>query len=44
MTAEAPNIVLVTIDSLRADHCSFMGYEERTTPTLDAMAAEGATF
>jgi len=39
-----PNIVLVTIDSLRADRCSFMGHDEPTTPTLDAMAAEGATF
>jgi arylsulfatase len=38
------NIVLVTVDSLRADHCSFMGYEEETTPTLDAMAAEGTRF
>ena len=42
--SEPPNIVLVTIDSLRADHCSFMGYEEQTTPTLDTMAAEGARF
>jgi len=39
-----PNIVLVTVDSLRADHCSYMGYDEETTPTLDAMAAEGASF
>jgi arylsulfatase len=40
----APNIVLVTVDSLRADHCSFMGYDESTTPALDAMAAEGTAF
>jgi len=38
------NIVLVTLDSLRADHCSFMGYERETTPTLDAMAADGLVF
>ena len=35
------NIVFVTVDSLRADRCGFMGYDEPTTPTLDAMAAEG---
>lgn len=38
------NIVLVTIDSLRADHCGFMGYGRDTTPTLDRMAAEGVVF
>ena len=38
------NIVLVTIDSLRADHCGFMGYERNTTPTLDTMAADGLVF
>ena len=38
------NIVLVTMDSLRADHCSFMGYERETTPTLDRMADEGVVF
>ncbi|MGM0718659.1 MAG: sulfatase [Halobacteriota archaeon] len=40
----APNIVLVTVDSLRADYCSFMGDGEPTTPTLDAMATEGTVF
>jgi len=38
------NVVLVTIDSLRADHCGFMGYDVETTPTLDEMADEGVTF
>ncbi len=38
------NVVLVTYDSLRADHCSFMGYERDTTPTLDAMAEAGVAF
>jgi len=42
--SEKPNIVLVTIDSLRADHCSFMGYERETTPNLDAMAEQGIVF
>ncbi len=38
------NIVLVTYDSLRADHCGFMGYDRATTPTLDSMAAEGVVY
>jgi arylsulfatase len=38
------NVVLVTFDSLRADHCSYTGYRRDTTPNLDAMAAEGLTF
>ena len=38
------NVVLVTIDSLRADHCGFMGYRRDTTPTLDRMAREGLAF
>ena len=42
--SERPNIVLVTIDSLRADHCGCYGYDRDTTPTLDEMAADGVQF
>ena len=38
------NVVLVTFDSFRADHCGFMGYDRDTTPTLDTMADEGLCF
>lgn len=38
------NVILVTYDSLRADHCGFMGYERATTPTLDRMASGGIVF
>lgn len=38
------NVVLVTYDSLRADHCGHLGYHRGTTPTLDAMAHDGITF
>jgi len=38
------NIVLITLDSLRADHCSFMGYHRETTPTIDKMAKRGLYF
>lgn len=38
------NIVLVTYDSLRADHCGFMGYKRDTTPVLDQLADQGLVF
>jgi len=37
--AALPNIVLLTIDALRADHLSCQGYE-RETPTLNTLAEE----
>ena len=39
-----PNILLITIDSLRADHLSLYGYRRETTPFLEKLAAEGAYF
>jgi choline-sulfatase len=43
--AEAPpNLVLVTVDTLRADHLGFAGYPRDTTPNLDALAREGTSF
>jgi len=38
---ERPNLLLVTIDTLRADHCSAYGYGKPTTPRLDALARDG---
>ncbi|MFB6356585.1 MAG: sulfatase [bacterium] len=38
------HIILVTIDTLRADHLSSYGYPKQTTPFLDSMAREGITF
>ena len=35
-----PNIVLVSIDTLRADHLGCYGYERDTSPVIDALAAE----
>jgi arylsulfatase A-like enzyme len=40
----APNIVLISIDSLRADHLHSYGYPRNTSPNLDAVAAQGAAF
>lgn len=39
-----PNVLLVSIDSLRSDHVSAYGYERETTPTIDALAGEGVRF
>ncbi len=39
-----PNVLLITIDTLRADHVSAYGCARRTTPHLDALAAQGALF
>jgi len=39
-----PNLLLVTIDTLRADRVSAYGYGRPTTPVLDALAARGARF
>lgn len=36
-----PNLLLVTIDTLRADHCSAYGYAKPTTPHLEALARDG---
>ena len=35
------SLVLITVDCLRADHVSFMGYHRPTTPFLDSIAAQG---
>ena len=39
-----PDIVLVSIDSLRADHLGSYGYERPTSPFLDRLAADGQRF
>jgi HEAT repeat protein len=38
------DIVVVTIDALRADHVSSYGYGRATTPNIDRLAARGARF
>ncbi|AQL41259.1 sulfatase [Halorientalis sp. IM1011] len=40
----AQNVVLVTVDSLRADHVGCYGYDRDTTPELDAIAEDGHRF
>jgi arylsulfatase A-like enzyme len=39
-----PDILLVTIDTLRADHLGCYGYFRDTSPNIDALAAESLVF
>lgn len=39
-----PNVLLVTIDTLRADHLGTYGYPRPTSPEIDAFAARSAVF
>jgi arylsulfatase A-like enzyme len=42
--ADKPNIVLITIDTLRADHLSCYGYKGIGTPNIDRLASQGALY
>ncbi len=42
--AERPDVLLISIDTLRADHLGAYGYARDTSPTLDALASKGARF
>lgn len=39
-----PDLLLVVVDTLRADHVGFHGYARNTTPRLDPIARAGAIF
>ena len=39
-----PNIFLITIDTLRADHVHCYGYQKIQTPALDGLARDGVRF
>src|SRR5260370_7336647 len=38
------NVVIITIDTLRADHLGCYGYKQIHTPNIDALASESARF
>lgn len=44
MADALPNIVLISIDSLRADRLGSYGYERDISPTIDTLAANGILF
>jgi arylsulfatase A-like enzyme/Tfp pilus assembly protein PilF len=39
-----PNVILITLDTVRADHLGCYGYSEIQTPTLDGLARDGVLF
>lgn len=41
---KGPSVLLVMVDTLRADHLSCYGYTRSQTPAIDALAADGARF
>src|ERR1700730_11682545 len=40
----APNVILITIDTVRADHLGCYGAKNVRTPTLDALGRDGVVF
>ncbi len=42
--AARPNVVLITLDTVRADRMGFMGSQRGLTPSLDALARQSVVF
>jgi len=40
----APNVVVITIDTLRADHLGCYGYKQIRTPNIDGLASDAVRF
>lgn len=43
-TPRKRNVIFILVDTLRADHLSYFGYERNTTPNIDAFANESLSF
>ncbi len=41
---DRPNVLLITVDTLRADRLGFMGYGRTTSPAMDELAERGVIF
>ncbi len=41
---DAPNVILIGVDTLRADRLSCYGYTKETSPHIDALAADGVLY
>lgn len=39
-----PGVLFISIDTLRADHCSLYGYARKTTPRIEGFAKAGVVF
>lgn len=42
--AAHPNVLLISVDTLRADHLGVYGYQRDTSPRIDELAQDGAVF
>jgi arylsulfatase A-like enzyme len=42
--ADAPNVMVIMVDTLRADHLGTYGYPGNPTPNIDAFASDGIVF
>ncbi len=40
----SPNLLLIVVDTLRADHLGAYGYPRPTSPAIDALASQGLLF
>jgi len=43
-TPPSPNLILISIDTLRSDHLGCYGYPRPTSPMIDSLASTGAVF
>lgn len=43
-SAERPNIIVIVMDTVRADHLSCYGYEKKTTPQLEKLVESSRIF
>ena len=43
-TSDAPSVLLITLDTTRADRIGVYGYAKAFTPTLDSLASSGVVF
>jgi arylsulfatase A-like enzyme len=42
--SDAPNVLVIVVDTLRADHLSSYGYARSTSPNFDRMTQQGVLF
>src|SRR6202023_299544 len=43
-SAAPPNVILITLDTVRADRMGFLGSKRGLTPNLDTMARQSVVF
>lgn len=42
--SDKPNLIFLTVDTLRADRISSFGYKRRTSPSIDSLVRDGVKF